>query len=250
MKRFIVAIAFVAFALALTPQSKSQTICPKNEVLQFGNLFGYSTMICKKDAEGKPTPERSDVLYFFINRVNDMGCGFKADCDKCRTKQVAMRTLGGRANYYAYNHNFNINRENNVNNGVFLDATKDVSRTEGFTFAKATVAGQQEAYFAIFKVSIKYQLPESEDVDYLVCNVALQLAQKPGVSDFLDAEVDKANLKVTQGDEEVEYALVLRDAANQVFLKTPLLKRVDKDPIKAPVITPTKKKPTQGSSKK
>ncbi|MEM7782131.1 MAG: hypothetical protein AAF939_05175 [Planctomycetota bacterium] len=210
-----------------------QTICPKNEILQFGNLFGYSTVVCKKDKDGQCATENSDLIFFYINRVNDMGCGFGKKCDGCKTNQVSIKPLSRTASYFAYQHNYNINRQNNINNGVFLDATSGISKTADFQFAKA---GEDKAakFFAIFQISVKYQLPGTDKIEYLTGPAALQLAVEPPVSEYLEATVEGANLRVTDGDASKDYGLILRDNANQVFLKSPLIQRTNKDPLPDP----------------
>jgi hypothetical protein len=225
MKRFCASVIVVAIALLIAPSAFGQTsVCPKDEVLQFGNLFGYSTMVCKKEGE-KCGNANSDVFFFYVNRVNNLGCGFLKDCGKCRTPQTANGNLAGRPSYYRYAHNFNINRQNNVNSGVFLDSTKGISKTNGLEFA-ATEVNKSKTYYAIFNVSVKYQLPKSEKVEYLSCPVALQLAVKPPVTDILDAKLERTKLKVTgTDDKETEFALILQDSSGQVYLKSDLLKR-------------------------
>lgn len=224
----------VAFS---TSSAYSQSECPKEEILIFGSVYGYSTSICNKS--GKECSESaSTTILFNRNKIRELGCADAPNCGSCASK-TPMAAAKGNFVYHGRQ--------------IFLDTTDGVSKLESLQFAMVE-GDKSDTHYAVFELSVAYNL-KGKDPIYFTCPIALQLPGDPAIPGPLEAAnktvEGETHLIVTDPETKKDKSYkIVESRGNQGVIKTKLMRKLDKNPVPPTAKPTTKAKPTKPSPKR
>lgn len=231
-------LLMLASAVALTTTTAySQTECPKEEILIFGSVYGYTTSICNKSGK-KCSDSASPTIVFHRNKVAKVGCADAPNCGTCASKLPKAAAAKGNFVYGGRQ--------------IFLDTTDGVSKLESLQFAMVE-GDKSDTHYAVFEISVVYNL-EGKDPTYFACPIAMQLPGDPAIPGPLEAAnktvEGETHLIVTDPETKKEKSYKIIEAqGNHGIIKTKLLRTLDKNPV--PAAKPAAKaRPTKAAPKR
>jgi len=229
LPRIFLTLLASTMALASTTLD-AQSVCPNEEIIVFGSVYGYTTTVCDKNEKNKCVKKPSSTIVFYQSQISKPGCAKWPKCDNCQEK---LPTADPKA------------KGNFIYGGrqIFLDTSNGISKLDHLSFAMIE-GDKSDTHFAIFEISVVYNLDGIKPFFFAV-PIAIQLPGDPGIPDPLLAAnktVDgETQLVVSDGDKKKNYKIV-ESRGNYGVINTKLLRKLDKNPVPPaakPVAKPT-----------